>query len=78
MYQVVKRDGSVVEFSLKKIAAAVQKAFDACQRDYTPDVIDMLSLRVTADFEPKIVDHKIFQIAAHLRCQRIPPLFVLS
>ena len=59
MYQVVKRDGSVVEFSLKKIAAAVQKAFDACQRDYTPDVIDMLSLRVTADFEPKIVDHKI-------------------
>ena len=59
MYQVVKRDGSVVDFSLKKITAAIEKAFDARQRDYAQDVIDMLSLRVTADFEPKVVDHKI-------------------
>ena len=28
MYQVVKRDGQVIEFDIKKIAAAIEKAFD--------------------------------------------------
>lgn len=59
MYQVVKRDNSVVAFDLKKITAAIKKAFDACRREYTDDIIDLLGLRVTADFEPKIHDHLI-------------------
>ena len=30
MYQVVKREGKIVEFDINKIAAAIKKAFDAC------------------------------------------------
>ena len=59
MYQVVKRDNSIVAFNLQKITAAIRKAFDACKREYTDDIIDLLGLRVTADFEPKIKDHLI-------------------
>lgn len=59
MYQVIKRDNSIVAFGLNKITDAIKKAFDACQRDYTQDVIDLLGLRVTADFEPKVKEHLI-------------------
>ena len=59
MYQVVKRDSSIVAFDLQKITAAIKKAFYACRREYTDDIIDLLGLRVTADFEPKIHDHLI-------------------
>ncbi len=54
MYQVVKRDNSVVDFDLSKIGVAISKAFDACDKQYHPNVIDLLALKVTADFEPKI------------------------
>lgn len=54
MYKVVKRDGAVAEFDIKKIAAAIAKAFDAQQRQYHQTVIDMLALRVTSQFEPKV------------------------
>ena len=56
MYQVTKRDGSVVAFDIKKISAAITKAFDACEKQYHPTVIDMLALNVTAHFEGKIAD----------------------
>lgn len=59
MYQVIKRDNSIVAFGLNKITDAIKKAFDACQRDYTQDIIDLLGLRVTADFEPKVKNHLI-------------------
>ncbi len=59
MYQVVKRDNNVVPFKLAKITGAIEKAFLACQREYTPEIIDLLGLRVTADFEPKIKDRLI-------------------
>ena len=29
MYQVIKRDGKIVDFDINKIAAAIKKAFDA-------------------------------------------------
>ena len=29
MYQVVKRDGQIAEFDIRKIAVAITKAFDA-------------------------------------------------
>ena len=40
MYQVVKRDNSIVAFNLQKITAAIKKAFDACKREYTDDIIE--------------------------------------
>ena len=49
MYQVVKRDGKIVEFEISKISKAITKAFEALGKQYHPSVIDMLSLRVTAE-----------------------------
>ncbi len=54
MYQVQKRDGKVIDFSLDKIAKAIKMAFEAQEKDYHPTVIDFLALKVTADFEPKV------------------------
>ena len=59
MYQVIKRDGQVAEFDIRKISVAITKAFDAVQKQYHPGVIDLLALQVTANFEPKIKDGKI-------------------
>ncbi len=59
MYQVIKRDGKVVEFNISKIAAAITKAFEAQNKQYNPDIIDLLALKVTADYEPKIKDGKV-------------------
>lgn len=59
MYQVVKRNDKVVDFDLSKISAAIQKAFDAQEKQYNDDVIDFLALKVTADFAPKVKDGKI-------------------
>ena len=54
MYQVVKRDGALAEFDISKISAAITKAFEAQDKQYHPSVIDLLALKVTSDFEPKI------------------------
>ena len=59
MYKVVKRDGEIVEFNISKISSAITKAFDASGREYHPSVIDLLALKVTSDFEPKVKDGKI-------------------
>ena len=59
MYRVIKRDGNVVDFDLNKISQAIIKAFEACQKDYHPDVINLLALRVTSDFASKVKDEKI-------------------
>ena len=56
MYQVQKRDGKVVDFTLSKIADAIKSAFEAQEKQYNQEVIDFLALKVTADFEPKIKD----------------------
>ncbi len=55
MYQVIKRDGQKVKFDITKISAAIKKAFEALNKQYNDDVIDFLALKVTADFENKIV-----------------------
>lgn len=59
MYRVVKRDDKVVDFDLSKISAAITKAFEACNKEYVEDVINLISLRVTADFASKVKDEKI-------------------
>ena len=56
MYQVKKRDGKIADFNLQKIAAAITKAFEAQDLETHPDIIDMLALKVTADFASKIKD----------------------
>ena len=56
MYQVKKRDGKITEFNLAKIGEAIRKAFEAQEKNYNQDIIDMLALKVTAAFEPKIKD----------------------
>ncbi len=59
MYEVIKRDNSVAKFDLNKIKNAIEKAFVACSRQYNQDIIEVLALRVTSDFEPKIKDNLI-------------------
>ncbi len=59
MYQVLKRDGTTVDFDVSKISGAMIKAFDAQGRNYHPSVINMLALQVTSAFEMKIKDGKI-------------------
>ena len=59
MYNVIKRDGKIVEFNLSKISEAITMAFEAQEKDFNQNIIDFLALKVTADFEPKIKDHHI-------------------
>ena len=59
MYSIIKRDGKVVEFDVKKISSAITKAFKAVDREYHASIIDMLALRTCADFESKVKDGKI-------------------
>ena len=56
MYQVLKRDGKIADFNLSKISNAISRAFDAVDRQYNSSIIDLLALKVTADYEPKIKD----------------------
>ena len=51
MYQVQKRDGTIAEFEISKISAAIQKSFNAREKQSHPSVIDMLALRVTSAFK---------------------------
>ncbi|MBQ1978040.1 MAG: ribonucleoside triphosphate reductase, partial [Ruminococcus sp.] len=59
MYKVIKRDNKIVEFDLSKISSAIKQAFEATKKDFHDSVIDLLALKVTADFAPKVVDGKI-------------------
>ncbi len=54
MYQVVKRDGKQTSFDISKISQAIRKAFDAQEKQYNDDIIDLIALRVTADFAGKV------------------------
>lgn len=57
MYKVRKRDGKIISFDLNKISEAIKRAFEAEEVNYTDDIIDFLTLKVTAEFNPKIVDN---------------------
>ena len=59
MFSVVKRDGQIADFNLSKINDAIMKAFDACEKQYNNDMIDLLALRVTSDFQQKITNDRI-------------------
>lgn len=59
MYQVVKRDGKTADFNISKISNAITKAFIAQDKEYNEDIIDLLALKVTADYTAKIKDGKV-------------------
>ena len=59
MINVVKRDGEIAEFDWKKIGEAISKAFNATEKLYNEDIINLLILRVTSDFQAKIKDNLI-------------------
>lgn len=59
MIKVVKRDGEVASFDINKIGNAISKAFNATSKFYDEDIINLLSLRVTSDFQGKINDNTI-------------------
>lgn len=54
--KVKKRDGEIADFHLQKIGAAISKAFEATNIQYNDDVLSLLNLRVTSDFQEKIKD----------------------
>ena len=56
MYKVRKRNGQVIEFNITKIQNAIKAAFVAKNKPYSDDVIELLSLKVTADFMDKITE----------------------
>ena len=59
MINVIKRDGSTVDFNLNKISEAMKKAFKATGKEYNNDIMELLALRVTADFQDKMKDGSI-------------------
>ena len=59
MFKVVKRDGEVAAFDIGKITNAIEKAFKATDKQFNTDIIELLGLRVTADFQSKIKDSLI-------------------
>ncbi len=59
MYQVVKRDGKITSFDISKISSAIKKAFEAQSKEYNDDIIDLLALKVTADYATKVKDGKV-------------------
>ncbi len=59
MYNVIKRDGATANFNISKISKAIKAAFEAVKKQYNDDIIDLLALKVTAHFEPKIKEGHI-------------------
>ena len=59
MFKVVKRDGEIADFNLNKIKDAIAKAFDATSMESNDDIIGLLALRVTADFQEKLKNSQI-------------------
>ena len=60
MFRVLKRDGGIVNFEMSKITNAIGKAFNATQKQYSQDMLDVLGLRVTSDFQSKIKGDQIY------------------
>lgn len=52
-YIVEKRDGALVDFQIEKICSVIKKAFGSLHKEWDDSVIELLALRVTADFDSK-------------------------
>ena len=56
MYKVKKRNGDIVEFDINKIIRVLTIAFESQKKQIHSQVIDMLALKVTSDFDSKVSD----------------------
>ncbi|MBP5342309.1 ribonucleoside triphosphate reductase [bacterium] len=56
MLRVKKRNGNIIPFDITKIENAIQDAFESCKKEYAKDIIELLALRVTSNFESKVVN----------------------
>ena len=59
MYQVIKRDGRLVDFDKNKIKIAVKKAFISQNQDCDDNFLDEIVLQIINDFFPKINNNVI-------------------
>ena len=59
MFRVIKRDGEVTDFAISKIGDAIKKAFHATDVKYNEDIVELLTLRVSADFQGKVKEGRI-------------------
>lgn len=58
-YIVEKRDRTLVDFQIEKISNVIKKAFGSLHKEWDDSIIELLALRVTADFEPKKQGNRI-------------------
>ena len=54
MLSIRKRDGAIEEFKLSKIENAIERAFVAEHKYFNADIVQMLALRTTAEFNSKV------------------------
>jgi ribonucleoside-triphosphate reductase len=59
MCDVIKRDGTRAQFDIKKIIRVMELAFKAEKKTVFPDVLELMALRVTGDFQSKVRDNTI-------------------
>ena len=59
MLQIIKRNGEKAAFDLTRINDAIMKAFRATNVVFTNDIVDLLSLRVTADLQEKVKEGQV-------------------
>ena len=59
IYRVLKKDGHEAEFDISKIVNSIARAFDAAGKNCNTGLIEMIAIRVTADFQRKIRDGRI-------------------
>lgn len=58
-YKVKKRNKELVDYDINKITDVIKKAFVALKKRTNDQVIQLLALNVTSDFENKIIDNTI-------------------
>ena len=59
MYKVKTREGKTVDFDIERIKSAIRRAFEATETEYNDDVLDLLALKVTANFQSNIKNNAI-------------------
>lgn len=59
MIRVEKRDGTIVDFDITKIENVLKKAFTAESKNVPDSVVELIALRVVADFNKNIKDELI-------------------
>ncbi len=59
MIRVKKRDNTIIDFDLEKIKNAIKQAFEATNKVYNEQIIELIALRSTANFNSKINDQVI-------------------